>query len=118
MLKLPSKYLYLFENVYKKCFNIQLDGLRIFLLVNIEVLISLALKCIMDFLFVGAMRCSDFLLFCMNALDSDPNVPYGFSICWIFFLSYCCCINSSLLGLTTVYNNIRISFAGLCNGKY
>jgi len=77
----------------------------------------------MHSLIVSAMRCSDFLLFCPNALDSNPNIPYGFSICWIdffffFFLRYCCCISSSLLGLAAAYNNFRISFAGLCNGKH
>lgn len=85
MLKLPSKYLYVFENVYDKYFYFQLDGLRIFLLGNIEVFISMALRYVLDFLIGGAMKCSDFSPFCLCALNSDPNVPYGFSICWIFF---------------------------------
>lgn len=59
------------------------------------------------------MRCSVFSPFCLNTLDSDPSVPYGFSICWIFFLPSCCSVNSSLLGLTTEYNIFSTCFAGL-----
>lgn len=73
---------------------------------NIEVFVSLVLKSIRNFLFVGAMRCSGlFPVFFLHALDSDWNVPYGFSISWVLFSYHITCINSSLLGLPVVWNN-------------
>lgn len=59
-----------------------------------------------------------FLLFFLNGLDSDWNVPYGFSISRILFSYHTICINSSVFGLPVVYKNFEIPVAAFCNGKH